>query len=126
MVAHCEATLDHMVIGRFVTLDHDVIPAWDAEIVFSIEQFRIVVKSRRGENHLSRSTNGWVSIQTSDSTIVFLPSAHIAQRVVNEIVTLRMGAPVWFSESLAKLPSELKNIRPTFFLAPPRVDPIRI
>jgi long-chain acyl-CoA synthetase len=57
----------------------------------------------------------------SDSTIVFLPSAHIAQRVVNEIVTLRMGTPVWFSESLAKLPNELKNIRPTFFLAPPRV-----
>jgi hypothetical protein len=67
MVAHCEATLDHIVIGRFVTLDHDVMPAWDAEIVLdSIEQFRIVVKSRRGENRLSRSTNGWVSIQTSD------------------------------------------------------------
>jgi long-chain acyl-CoA synthetase len=28
---------------------------------------------------------------------------------------------VWFSESLAKLPHEMKTIRPTFLLAPPRV-----
>jgi long-chain acyl-CoA synthetase len=56
-----------------------------------------------------------------DRTIVFLPSAHIAQRVVLEMVPLRMGVPVWFSESLAKLPNELRSIHPTFFLAPPRV-----
>jgi len=56
-----------------------------------------------------------------DSTVVFLPSAHIAQRIVLEMVPLRMGMPVWFSESLTRLPSELKSIRPTVFLAPPRV-----
>ncbi|MBV9295229.1 MAG: AMP-binding protein, partial [Acidobacteriaceae bacterium] len=56
-----------------------------------------------------------------DSTVVFLPSAHIAQRIVLELVPLRMGTPVWFSESLGRLPSELKTIRPTIFLAPPRV-----
>lgn len=56
-----------------------------------------------------------------DSTIAFLPSAHIAQRVVIELVPIRMGVPVWFSESLAKLPHEIKTICPTFLLAPPRV-----
>ncbi len=56
-----------------------------------------------------------------DSTIAFLPSAHIAQRVVIEFLPIRLGIPVWFSESLAKLPHELKTIRPTFLLAPPRV-----
>ena len=56
-----------------------------------------------------------------DSTIAFLPSAHIAQRVVIELLPIRMGVPVWFSESLAKLPHEMKTIRPTFLLAPPRV-----
>jgi long-chain acyl-CoA synthetase len=56
-----------------------------------------------------------------DSTIAFLPSAHIAQRVVIELMPIRMGIPVWFSESLARLPQELKTIRPTFLLAPPRV-----
>ncbi len=58
---------------------------------------------------------------TGDSTLVFLPSAHIAQRVVLEMVTISLGVEVWFSESLAKMPNELKSIRPTFFLAPPRV-----
>jgi long-chain acyl-CoA synthetase len=56
-----------------------------------------------------------------DSTIAFLPSAHIAQRVVIEFLPIRMGVPVWFSESIAKLPQEMKTIRPTFLLAPPRV-----
>ena len=60
-------------------------------------------------------------IGPSDSTVVFLPSAHIAQRIVLQLLPMRMGTPVWFSESLSKLPSELKNIRPTFLLAPPRV-----
>jgi len=60
-------------------------------------------------------------IDEKDRTIVFLPSAHIAQRIVLQLVPMRMGVPVWFSESLAKLPNELRNIKPTFFLAPPRV-----
>ncbi len=60
-------------------------------------------------------------IGPEDSTLVFLPSAHIAQRIVLELVPMRMGTPVWFSESLARLPNELKTIRPTVFLAPPRV-----
>jgi long-chain acyl-CoA synthetase len=56
-----------------------------------------------------------------DSTIAFLPSAHIAQRVVVELLPARDGACVWFSESLSKLPQEMRAIKPTFFLAPPRV-----
>lgn len=60
-------------------------------------------------------------IGESDSTIVFLPSAHVAQRIVLELLPMRMGTPVWFSESLSKLPGELKRIKPTFLLAPPRV-----
>jgi long-chain acyl-CoA synthetase len=60
-------------------------------------------------------------VHENDRTVAFLPSAHIAQRVVLEMVPIRMGTPVWFSESLAKLPAELRSIRPTFMLAPPRV-----
>jgi long-chain acyl-CoA synthetase len=60
-------------------------------------------------------------LHPTDCTISFLPSAHIAQRVVIELLPIGMGVPVWFSESLAKLPSEMRTIRPTFLLAPPRV-----
>src|SRR5207302_1239685 len=56
-----------------------------------------------------------------DSTLVFLPCAHIAQRIVGELLPIIYGMPVYFSEGLAKMPAELKKIRPTFLLAPPRV-----
>src|SRR5581483_9354485 len=60
-----------------------------------------------------------LGLTPDDCTIAFLPSAHIAQRVVLEMVPIRLGIEVWFSESLGKLPSEIKTIRPTFLLAPP-------
>jgi long-chain acyl-CoA synthetase len=56
-----------------------------------------------------------------DSTVAFLPSAHIAQRVVIEFLPLRCGMPVTFSESLLKLPQEIRKVRPTILLAPPRM-----
>jgi len=56
-----------------------------------------------------------------DSTVAFLPSAHIAQRVVMEFLPLRCGTPVTFSESLLKLPQEIRVVRPTIMLAPPRM-----
>lgn len=62
-----------------------------------------------------------ISLGPDDSVLAFLPSAHIAQRVGIEYLPIRFGAPVWFSEGLAKMPNELRQIRPTFFLAPPRV-----
>jgi len=56
-----------------------------------------------------------------DSTIAFLPSAHIAQRVVIEMLPIGCGMPVTFSESLLKLPGEIRKVRPTILLAPPRM-----
>lgn len=60
-------------------------------------------------------------LDENDITIAFLPSAHIAQRVVVEVLPILSGAAVSFAESLAKLQNEIKTVRPTFFLAPPRV-----
>jgi long-chain acyl-CoA synthetase len=56
-----------------------------------------------------------------DSTVAFLPSAHIAQRVVIELLPLRCGMPVTFFESLMKLPQDIRRVRPTILLAPPRM-----
>jgi long-chain acyl-CoA synthetase len=60
-------------------------------------------------------------IGPQDSTVAFLPSAHIAQRVVIELLPLRCGMPVTFAESLLKLPQEIRRVRPTLLLAPPRM-----
>ena len=56
-----------------------------------------------------------------DSTVAFLPSAHIAQRVVIEFLPMRCGMPVTFFESLLKLPNDIRKVRPTILLAPPRM-----
>jgi len=56
----------------------------------------------------------------TDMTIAFLPSAHITQRVVMELLPIHSAIPVTFSESLSKLPGEMKSVRPTIFVAPPR------
>ena len=60
-------------------------------------------------------------IGPEDSTVAFLPSAHIAQRVVIEFLPLRCGMPVTFFESLMKLPQDIRKVRPTILLAPPRM-----
>ncbi len=57
----------------------------------------------------------------ADSTVAFLPSAHIAQRVVIELLPIRMGMPVDFAESLLQLPLNIRQVRPTILLAPPRM-----
>jgi len=64
---------------------------------------------------------GTIPLGPDDVTIAFLPSAHITQRVAMEFVPLRMGVPVWFSRGLHRLPEEIRELRPTFFVAPPRL-----
>ena len=56
-----------------------------------------------------------------DSTVAFLPSAHIAQRIVIEFLPMLSGMPVTFSESLMRLPQDIRKVRPTILLAPPRM-----
>jgi long-chain acyl-CoA synthetase len=60
-------------------------------------------------------------IGPADRTVAWLPSAHVAQRVVIELLPIRSGMPVWFAESLMKLPQDIRTVRPTVFLAPPRM-----
>src|ERR1051326_2967698 len=48
-------------------------------------------------------------IGPKDRTVAFLPSAHIAQHVVIEFLPIRSGMPVHFSESLMKLPHDIRN-----------------
>lgn len=62
-----------------------------------------------------------VHLSPKDRVLAFLPSAHIAQRLGIELLPLAIGIPVYFSESLARMPHEFKIVKPTFFLAPPRV-----
>ncbi len=62
-----------------------------------------------------------LNLGPQDSTVAFLPSAHIAQRVVIELLPIRSAMPVTFFESLLKLPQDIRKVRPTILLAPPRM-----
>jgi long-chain acyl-CoA synthetase len=62
-----------------------------------------------------------LQLTPDDITVAFLPSAHIAQRIVGELIPMRCGMPVSFAESLMKMSQDIKEVRPTIFLAPPRL-----
>ncbi|MBI3208548.1 MAG: long-chain fatty acid--CoA ligase [Candidatus Solibacter usitatus] len=62
-----------------------------------------------------------VDLGPHDRVLAFLPSAHIAQRIGIELLSIYCGVPTWFSEGLHRMPHEMQTLKPTFFLAPPRV-----
>jgi long-chain acyl-CoA synthetase len=59
-------------------------------------------------------------LEDGDSTLLFLPLAHIFTRVVMYIA-LERGLHVGFARSLDDLSDDLRTFRPTFLLAVPRV-----
>ena len=112
-------------LGRESGLKHDSPGPEDNAILY-------LTSGATGEPKMVMTTHGAVvanvhmgpkvlALTTDDITIAFLPSAHIAQRVVVEILPILSGSAVSFAESLLKLQPEIKAVRPTFFLAPPRV-----
>jgi long-subunit acyl-CoA synthetase (AMP-forming) len=60
-------------------------------------------------------------IGATDRLISYLPLSHIAEQVVSHLLSLATGACVHFAESLEKLPENLREVRPHFFLGVPRV-----
>ena len=62
-----------------------------------------------------------LDIGPADSVLAFLPPAHITQRLALQMLPILCGVPVWFAESLMKLPDEFLRVKPTVFVAPPRL-----
>ena len=59
-------------------------------------------------------------VSRDDSTLLFLPLAHIFTRVVS-YVCIEMGVQIGFARSLDDMPEDLRSFQPTFLLAVPRV-----
>ncbi|MBL7826413.1 MAG: long-chain fatty acid--CoA ligase [Saprospiraceae bacterium] len=61
-----------------------------------------------------------VPVGPETKAVSFLPLSHIFERMV--IYTYQAaGVPVWFADSIEKLPKILPDVRPNFFTAVPRV-----
>lgn len=62
-----------------------------------------------------------VGTDTSTRLFSYLPLAHVAERVLIELHSLYSGASIGFNESQATFVDDLKEIKPTFFFAVPRI-----
>ncbi len=62
-----------------------------------------------------------VPIGPDDRFLSFLPLSHIAERTVSHFGQVLSGGETWFAQSLASVPGDLLDVRPTIFFAVPRV-----
>ena len=62
-----------------------------------------------------------VPIGPDDRFLSFLPLSHIAERTVSHFGQVLSGGETWFAQSLASVPGDLLDTRPTIFFAVPRV-----
>ena len=62
-----------------------------------------------------------VEVTNADRQISYLPLSHVAEQILTIHAPVATGSQVWFAQSLDTLGDDLKDVRPTFFLAVPRV-----
>ncbi len=61
-----------------------------------------------------------VPVGIDTTTVSFLPLSHIFERMVTYAYQAA-GAPIWYVESIERLPETLREVRPHFFAAVPRI-----
>lgn len=62
-----------------------------------------------------------IDIGPNDRFFSYLPLSHVAERLLIELGSLYCGGTVSFAESLESFQRNLKEVRPTIFLAVPRI-----
>jgi len=78
---------------------------------------------------LSHKNLAWTSkvaadvadLRSTDCSLSYLPLSHIAEQVFTIHGPITVGASVYFAESIAKVPDNLKEVQPTIFFAVPRI-----
>ncbi len=61
-----------------------------------------------------------VPVGPESTTVSFLPLSHIFERMVTYTYQAA-GVPIWFADSIDRLPKTLREVRPHFFTSVPRV-----
>jgi long-chain acyl-CoA synthetase len=62
-----------------------------------------------------------VDLSSDDRVLSYLPLAHILERLNSEVRLYAAGNPLWFAASIAEMPGEVRDLRPTCFVGVPRV-----
>ncbi len=82
---------------------------------------KAVMLTQRNLAFIAERIQELVPIGAPDRLISYLPLSHIAEQVVSHLLSIATGASVHFAESLEKMPANLREVRPHFFLGVPRV-----
>ena len=69
----------------------------------------------------ANSAIGLIGGRAEDQVVSYLPLSHIAEQVASLHGPMAFGASVTFAESMEKLGDALREVRPHYFLAVPRV-----
>ena len=62
-----------------------------------------------------------VDLSAGDRVLSYLPLAHILERLNSEVRLYSAGNALWFAASIAEMPAEVRDLRPTCFVGVPRV-----
>ncbi|MEJ7765091.1 MAG: long-chain fatty acid--CoA ligase [Acidimicrobiales bacterium] len=68
-----------------------------------------------------RGSTSPFEIRPGERLLSFLPLSHIAERMMSDFLPIAVGGETWFARSLATVAEDLRDCRPTVFLAVPRV-----
>jgi long-chain acyl-CoA synthetase len=68
-----------------------------------------------------RSAFPALGVDEGERFLSFLPLSHIAERMISDFAPVAAGGETWFARSLATVPEDLRDCRPTVFFAVPRV-----
>lgn len=71
--------------------------------------------------HSASALPNYTGADTNGRLFSYLPMAHVAERVLVELHSIYSGATIGFNNSKDSFTDDLREIRPTFFLAVPRI-----
>ncbi len=82
---------------------------------------KAVMLSHRNLTWTARRVVESFDVGPQDILVSYLPASHIAEQMVSLHCPLAAGYCTWFAESFERLGESLREVRPTIFLAVPRV-----
>lgn len=79
-----------------------------------------VILPHKNVAFICASAKGLIDVGPDDEQLLFLPLAHVFAKLM-VWVSIEVGAKIAFAESVPKLVANMKEVKPTFFAAVPRV-----
>jgi long-subunit acyl-CoA synthetase (AMP-forming) len=120
LIRRGEAVAENELEARIAALD----PGGCAGLIYTSGTTgppKAVMISHRNILWTARTVCELFDVGEKDRGLCYLPLSHVAEQCLSLYAPLVSGLSTWFAESLEKVPENLREVRPSFFLAVPRV-----